>query len=830
MSMNFTLSYFLERINSKIFGSKREDFIVKNLLFDSRKLNIIDGTVFFAIKTLSDNGQKYIAELYFSGVRVFVTENLPQEYEKYEDATFILVESTIGTMQEFARLKREFFKTPIIAITGSNGKTIVKEWIVQLIGNNLKVCQSPRSYNSQIGVALSLWNLTKDDNLGIIEAGISNKGEMQTLERIIKPQIGIFTNIGDAHQIYFNSIEEKIEEKLILFKDSKTIIYCMDNIHVHNIIQNKLNGSNKEILTWGKNENAVLRILKVEKQKSNSIIHYICSGEESLFTIPFTDKASIENAINAFAACLTLNIDIDTLKKRTTCLQSLEMRLEIKEGINQNLIINDSYSSDLMSLSLALDFLNQQKDYSQKTAILSDITQSYTFKEELYKEINRLLIDRKINTLVGIGEDFLKYKSLLSIDNRVFSTTQDFLKEFSLKDFNNQIILIKGARSFEFERISRLFEKKTHQTVLEINLSSLAHNVNYFKKKLKENVKLMAMVKAHSYGSGSYEIAKSLSKQHTDYLAVAFADEGVELRHNDIKLPIMVMSAQSKDLNKLLHYNLEPEIYSLSILKEFIDQKRQYEIIGNSQQLNIHIKLDTGMHRLGMEEKDIEPLIKLLKENPTIRIKSIFSHLAGADNHLFDDFTKRQINTFETLSQQIIKAFPYKILRHIANSAAINRFPEAQFDMVRLGIGMYGIGDSAAQEQELEYVHSLKTHLILKREIEENETVGYSRAFVAKKKMTIGVIPIGYADGLSRQRGNGRGTVWINGNLAPIIGNVCMDMCMLDLSGVECRENDMVIIFSKEYPIWNIANELNTIPYEILSTISQRVKRVFYQE
>lgn len=828
--MNFTLSYFLERINSKIFGIKREDFIVKNLLFDSRKLNIIDGTVFFAIKTLSDNGQKYIAELYFSGVKVFVTENLPQEYEKYEDATFVLVESTIAAMQEFALLKREFLKTPIIAITGSNGKTIVKEWIVQLIGNDLKVCHSPRSYNSQIGVALSLWNLTKDDNLGVIEAGISNKGEMQTLERMIKPQIGIFTNIGDAHQIYFNSIEEKIEEKLILFKDSKTIIYCMDNIQVHNIIQNKLNGSNKEILTWGKNENAVLRILEVEKQKSNSIIHYIYRGKESFFTIPFTDKASIENAINAFATCLTLNIDLETLKNRTTSLQSLEMRLEIKEGINQNLIINDSYSSDLMSLSLALDFLNQQKDFSQKTAILSDITQSFNLKEELYKEINRLLIDRKINTLVGIGEDFIKYKSLLTINNRVFSTTQDFLKEFSLKDFNNQIILIKGARSFEFERISRLFEKKTHQTVLEINLSSLAHNVNYFKKKLKENVKLMAMVKAHSYGSGSYEIAKSLSKQHTDYLAVAFADEGVELRHNDIKLPIMVMSGQSKDLNKLLHYNLEPEIYSLSILKEFIDQKHQYEIIGNTQQLNIHIKLDTGMHRLGMEEKDIDPLIKLLKANPSIRIKSIFSHLAGADNHLFDDFTKRQINTFETLSQQIIKAFPYNILRHIANSAAINRFPEAQFDMVRLGIGMYGIGDSAAQEQELEYVHSLKTHLILKREIKENETVGYSRAFVAKKKMTIGVIPIGYADGLSRQRGNGKGRVWINGKLVPIIGNVCMDMCMLDLSEIDCEENDLVIIFSKEYPIWNIANELNTIPYEILSTISQRVKRVFYQE
>lgn len=828
--MNFTLSYFLDRINSKIFGLKRDDFLVKNLLFDSRKLNIIDGTVFFAIKTLSDNGQKYIAELYFSGIRVFITENLPEDYEKYEDATFVLVDNSIRTMQEFALLKREFFQTPILAITGSNGKTIVKEWIVQLINNNIKVYQSPRSYNSQIGVALSLWNLKRDDELGVIEAGISNKGEMQNLERIIKPQIGIFTNIGDAHQIYFKSLEEKIEEKLILFKDSKTIIYCMDNNQVHNIIQNKFGGSNKEILTWGENENAVLRILNIEKNKNYSSIHYIYRSKKYYFTIPFTDKASIENAINAFAACLALNISPEVLAQRTSSLQSLEMRLEIKDGINDNIIINDSYSSDLMSLSLALDFVNQQKDALHKTAILSDITQSFALKDELYKEINRLLIENKINTLVGIGEDFIKYKSLLTINNRVFSSTQEFLKEFSVKDFNNQIVLIKGARSFEFERISRLFEKKTHQTVLEINLSSLAHNVNFFKQKLRENVKLMAMVKAHSYGSGSYEIAKSLSKQHTDYLAVAFADEGIELRHNEVDLPIMVLSPQAKDINKLLHYNLEPEIYSLSNLKEFIDQKHQYELIGNSQQLYIHIKLDTGMHRLGMESKDIDSLINLLKENPNIKIKSIFSHLAAADNHVFDDFTRKQINVFDTLSVQIINAFNYPILRHIANSAAINRFPEAQFDMVRLGIGMYGIGDSSAQEQELEYVHSLKTHLILKREIEENETVGYSRAFIAKKKMTIGVIPIGYADGLSRQRGNGRGKVLINGCLVPIVGNVCMDMCMLDLSEIDCEENDLVIIFSKEYPIWNIANELNTIPYEILSTISQRVKRVFYQE
>ncbi len=827
--MNFTLSFILEKINSNVFGKKREDFVVKNLLFDSRKLSNIDGTIFFAIKTLSDNGQRYIPELYNNGIRVFITENLPENIENYDDATFVVVDNTIATMQEFARIRREFFNIPTLAITGSNGKTIVKQWIIQLIGNDLKVCHSPRSYNSQIGVALSLWNLSENDNLGIIEAGISNKGEMQRLENIIKPSIGILTNIGDAHQVYFNSIEEKIEEKLILFKDSKTIIYCMDNAQVHNIIQKKL-AKNKEILNWGYSQEAVFRIEKIEFQKNNSIIHYIYREEKSSFTIPFNDKASIENAINAFVACLALNLNIATIKQRTPYLQSVEMRLEMKEGINHNLIINDSYSSDIMSLSLALNFLNQQKDYSKKRVILSDITQSYIEKEELYKEINHLLIENKINNIIGIGEDFIKNESLITIPKTIFPSTEDFLKECSLKEFNGEIILIKGARRFEFERISRLFEKKTHQTVLEINLSSLSHNVNYFKKKLKNNVKLMAMVKAHSYGSGEYEIARALANQHTDYLAVAFADEGVELRNNDIKLPIMVMSPQAKDITKLLHHNLEPEIYSLTILKEFIDAKNQYNIIEDNKKLYIHLKIDTGMHRLGIERKDISTFLNLMKENPDIKIKSIFSHLASADQPALDEFTNKQIEEFKLISQKIMQAFPYPILRHIANSAAINRFPEAQFDMVRLGIGMYGIGINPQQEKELEYVHSLKTHLILKREIKENESVGYSRNFIAKKKMTIGVIPIGYADGLSRQRGNGRGKVMINGCLAPIIGNVCMDMCMLDISDIECKENDQVIIFSKDYPIWNISNELNTIPYEILSTISQRVKRVFYQE
>jgi alanine racemase len=828
--MIFTLSYILKKINSKVYGTKREDFVVENLLFDSRRLNSVDGTIFFAIKTLSDNGQKYIAELYMNGVRVFVTESLPLRHEQYKDATFVVVEDTIGAMQEFAKIKRENFHNPIVAITGSNGKTIVKDWITQLIDKDLKVCNSPRSYNSQIGVALSLWNLRQNDDLGIIEAGISKKGEMQKLENIIKPTIGLITNIGDAHQVYFNTLQEKLQEKLILFKDANTIIYCKDNKEIHQAIISNLASSGKQFISWGFDKEATFKIEDIEVNNITTTIHYIYKNKKNAFTIPFIDKASIENAINAYIACVVVGIDKETLNRRTPNLESLEMRLEIKEGINDNLIINDSYSCDLTSLSIALNFVNQQKTPYEKVVILSDITQSFIDKTELYTQINKLLVENNIKYLVAIGKDFTNHKHLITIKHSTFLTTQDFIKSDSAKLFEKKIILIKGARQFGFEAISGLFEQKTHQTVLEINLSALAHNLNFFRSKLKENTKLMAMVKAHSYGSGGYEIAKLLALQHVDYLTVAFVDEGVELRNNGINLPIMVMSPEAKSITKILHYDLEPEIYSLSILKEFIDAKNHFDNIGNKKDLSIHLKIDTGMHRLGMEQKDIPQLLSLLEYNTDIKIKSIFSHLATADNPEFDNYTLKQIDTFKSLSQEIMQHFPYPILCHIANSAAISRFPEAQFDMVRLGIGMYGIGVDKNETKELQYVHSLKTILTLKREINENESVGYSRGFVSKKKMTIGVIPIGYADGLNRNRGNGRGKVWINQKLAPIIGNICMDMTMIDISEIDCKENDQVIIFGKEYPIENIAKELKTIVYEVLTNISQRVKRVFYQE
>ena len=828
--MDFLINDISNYIKSEVFNNRKDDFLIKNLVFDSRKLNEVQGTVFFAIKTLSNNGEKYIPELYLRGVRAFVVENLPTDFSNYEETCFVLVENTIQALQSLVKVKRDMFNNPIIAITGSNGKTIVKDWIVQLIDNDKKVCKSPRSYNSQIGVALSIWNLEEDDEIGVIEAGISQKGEMIKLEEMINPTVGIITNIGDAHQVYFNSITEKILEKILLFKNSDTIVYCIDNKEIDKEIQNTYKDSGKELISWGFDRSACFKIENIETKKNQTDIYYNYKNIQSSFSIPFIDKASIENSINAFIACLAIGIDNETLRNRTSSLQSLEMRLQMKEGVNHTLIINDSYSSDLMSLELALIFLNQQNNELSKTAILSDITQSYINQKELYIAINKLLIEKNIDKLIGIGDGFIKNQYLLTIDNSIHASTQDFLKNSSLNDFKEEIILIKGARSFEFEKISRYFEKKTHETVLDINLSALAHNVNYFKTKLNEGVKLMAMVKAHSYGSGGFEIASTLANHNIDYLAVAFADEGSELRINGINLPIMVMSPEKESIAKIIHYDLEPEIYSISILKEMISAKRDYETINRKKELNIHIKLDTGMHRLGMEEGDLEELVDILKANQNIKIKSIFSHLAGSDNPEFDDFTREQINRFEKLSTRLIREFNYPIIRHIANSAAIIRFPEAQYNMVRLGIGMYGIGINEEDEKKLRYVHRLKTILTLKRKIAKDESVSYNRNFIAKQERTIGVIPIGYADGLNRKRGNGKGKVYINGFLAPIIGSICMDMCMIDITNIDCREGDEVVIFGEEFSVNNIAKELDTIPYEVFTTVSSRVKRVFYQE
>jgi alanine racemase len=830
--MNITLKEVQKRLNLHFCGKENDNFQLKNLLFDSRKLSEATNSVFFAIKTKTNNGENYISQLYEKGVRAFVVASQNNiDYSLYPQATFLLSPNVVATLQDISTLKREKYIHPLLALTGSNGKTIVKDWICQLAKGDRKVCASPRSYNSQIGVALSLWNLDNESDFALIEAGISQRGEMQRLNDIIKPSIGLITNIGDAHQAYFSSIEEKIEEKIKLFEGCQTIIYCSEDKQISKAIKAKYPLT--ELISWGEEQEDTFFISKVETKTNckSTTIHYIHKDKQNSFTIPFNDKASIQNAINAFVACIVLGLETQTLEEKTPLLHTIEMRLQMKEGINNNLLINDSYSSDLMSLRMALESLSNQKEDKKRTAILSDITESDLSQQDLYSQINSLLLSHGVTSLIGIGLGFIANKNLFTLPCKAFSTTEAFLKECSLSGFKDQIILIKGAREFCFEKITNLLERKAHQTVLEINLSAIAHNVNYYHSCLKEGVKLMAMVKAHSYGCGGYEVASFLAQNHkADYLTVAFADEGVELRSHNVSLPIMVAGPERESISKIIHYNLEPEVYSLSLLDELIRAKKDYELIGERKPLNVHIKLDTGMHRMGMEEGELDLLISILKQNPDIVPVSIFSHLCCADMPELDNFTLKQIEKFEAMSSKIQSAFPFKIMRHLANSAAIIRFPQAQYDMVRLGVGMYGTGVNPQQEKKLQPVHALKTVIVLKRHIKRGEGVSYGLHFVAPKDMTIGVLPIGYADGLLRQRGNERGKVWCNGYIVPILGNICMDLCMIDLTDVECSEGDQVELFGTNYSVNNVAKELDTITYEVFTSVSSRVKRVFYQE
>ncbi|MDR1847036.1 MAG: bifunctional UDP-N-acetylmuramoyl-tripeptide:D-alanyl-D-alanine ligase/alanine racemase [Bacteroidales bacterium] len=792
---------FVRDIASLVGGTAKgnADFEVKNLLFDSRRLNTADGTVFFAITTANNDGRKYISDLYAAGVRCFVLQQ-PFDIMDYDRATFIFVNDVVKALQAIAKAKRQSIKTPVVAaITGSNGKTTVKDWIVQLINGDKRLYFTPKSYNSQIGVPLSVWQMNEDDDICVFEAGISMPNEMEALEQIIQPSIGILTTLTDAHQANFPSMEMKLKEKLKLFSHCEKLILCRDNFDLE-FVKKEL--PNVNFVLWSRND--VL-------------------SREIIALLPFNDKASQENAINAYLFAKITGINEQTLQQRLQKLQRLEQRLEVKAGINNSILIDDTYSCDLMSLEIALDFLNQQKNGLERIVILSDIEQSSLKPQEIVAKINSMLINKGITKLYATGKNFYDYSDLLTIDNELFLDTNDFIKRCNTASFSNKVILIKGSRAMAFENISRMLEEKTHETRLEINLSALVGNVRYYKSHLQKNVKLMAMVKASSYGCGGWEVASALqNSNNADYLAVAFADEGAELRNNGVFLPIMVMSPEINALEKIIKYRLEPEVYSLAFLKKIVAK--------TEQPLNIHLKLDTGMHRLGLEQQDLAEVISIIKSNPYIKVRSVFSHLFGADNPDLDTYTLEQITTFEQNSNLILASFDYKILKHIANSAAILRFPQAHYDMVRLGIGMYGIGVDKVTQQNLRYVHKLRTAITQIRTINEGESVSYNRNFIAQETTKVAVIPIGYADGLNRHLGNEKYRVLINNTFVPIIGNVCMDMCMLNVTNIDVKEGDEVIIFAEEYPVFAMSNALNTIPYEVFTSISNRVKRVFFQE
>lgn len=821
--LHFTASEIAQIVNAKLIGNPNTK--VSHITIDSRTPSGGNGTLFAAIVGQHHDGHKFIGDLYnFQNVRVFLVSKTEIFSDLYPDATFIVCSNTLEALQKLAAFHRNQFNYPVVGITGSNGKTIVKEWLNQLLSGDYRIVRSPKSFNSQVGVPLSVLQMDQNFHLGVFEAGISMVGEMDKLQPIINPEIGIFTNIGLPHQENFTGIAQKVTEKLKLFKSTKQLVYCYDHTDVDNEIKLQIDKSKTQLFTWGYNPNANVRVKKIEVDDKSSKISIDYKNTPFTFSIPFSDKASIENAMHCLCLMLILNIDFKTIEQRMAKLTQVAMRLELKEGINNCSIINDSYNSDIGSLKVALDFLVQQKQHSNRILILSDIMQSGLKPETLYSEVASLVKEKGISKIIGIGTEISKFQNLFFVDKEFYDDTTEFLQNFSRRQISNSAILIKGSRSFHFERISAILEQKSHRTVLEVNINSLVHNLNFYRSKLKPNVKLMAMVKAFSYGSGSFEIANLLQFHRVDYLGVAFADEGVALREAGISLPIIVLNPSFGTYELMIEYELEPEIYSFTGLKEFIAALDRMGVSSYS----IHIKIDSGMHRLGFTPDQIPELVAMLQQSKMIKVKSIFSHLAASDETEHDKFTQHQIDTFANACSQIAQGIGYTPIRHILNTGGIERYPNAQFDMVRLGIGLYGI--SATQQEKLLPVSTLKSRVIQVKHINEGETVGYSRKGKVTHPTTVIAIPIGYADGLNRKLGNGVGKVLVKGKLAPIIGNISMDTCTIDATGIDVDEGDEVTIFGANPTIYDVAKALETIPYEVLTSISRRVKRIYYQE
>lgn len=789
---------------------------IQFLVTDSRRLTDPESSLFFALQGKHD-GHDYIPALYRSGVRNFIISAQAFVNDAdYPGANFIRVRSTLSSFQQLVKKHRERFSYPVIGITGSNGKTIVKEWLYQLLSPDKHIVRSPKSFNSQIGVPLSVWQMTDAFNLGIFEAGISQPEEMSRLRSVIQPDIGILTNIGPAHDMGFESRQEKIREKLVLFEKSQVLIYSRDYVNAD---------FDRNTFTWSFQRDADLRVLEFEPHLFNTTINARYQGKAVSIEIPFTDQASVENAVICWATLLYMGYQQPVIRERMLMLSPIAMRLELKQAINNCSLINDSYNFDLPSLSIALDFLNQQQQHVKKTVILSDMLQSGMAERELYEELAFLLRSKNINRLIGIGEAISRNADLFLQEKQFFKTTDDFIQVFNNFHFQNESILLKGARIFQFERISRLFERKVHDTVLEINLNAVIHNYNFYKSQLKPATRIMAMVKAFSYGSGSFEIASILQYHRVDYLAVAYVDEGVSLRNAGIETPVLVLNPEVSTFTSLVKYNLEPEIYSMRILKEFVSFLESSRI----KKFPVQLKLDTGMHRLGFNPADIPELIDFLLKHPIIDVRGIFSHLAGSEDEDEDAYSHAQIVLFTEESDNIIKALGYPVIRHISNTAAISRFPEAQFDMVRLGIGLYGLAGGINKNQ-LQHVGTLKTAISQLRDLKAGDCVGYNRKGRLTRDSRIATVKIGYADGYRRALGNGHNYMLVRGQEAPIVGSVCMDMVMIDVTGIDCMETDEVIVFNEQLRVEHLASLLDTNEYEVVTNISQRVKRVYYYE
>ena len=822
--MSIKLNSLVPVLDAEWIGSDEAIFI-DHISIDSRSLQNGSETLFFALSGVNNDAHSFISELIEKGVQNFVVEYIPEKCSGR--ANFLVVKSTLEALQKFASYYRNLFDFPIIGLTGSNGKTIVKEWLNFLLSPDYNIIRSPKSYNSQVGVPLSVIAINEKHNLGIFEAGISTVNEMDKLEEIIRPSIGVLTNIGTAHDEGFLNLVQKIDEKLLLFKESTIIIYqkneavdaCLSQFAAEYMLHPR------KLFSWSyTDESADVLILKKENINETTTIQYQYEKENYDLKIPFSDSASVENAVSCLLVLLYFEYDAETIQNRINGLYPVEMRLEVKNGIQNCSIIDDSYSSDFQSLKIALDFLESQKKNASKTVILSDIFQSGFSNEELYSKVSQLIADNKINRVIGIGSTISSFKDKFS-NCITYQNTAGFINDFDNLNFNNETILIKGARSFQFEEIVALLEEKTHETILEINLNSISHNLNFFKSKLAHDVKIMVMVKAFGYGNGGLEIAKLLEHHNVDYLGVAFADEGISLKNGGIKLPIMVLNPESTSFASIIQYQLEPEIYTLKGLNAFLKIAREK----NLKDYPIHIKLDTGMHRLGFEENTIDELVAALKGNSTVRIQSILSHMATSDDMNHYEFALSQIRLFEKMSSKLMNELGVSPIRHILNTSGISNFQDAQFNMVRLGIGLYGVSNDPSEQKYLENVGTLKSIISQVRTIPAGDSVGYGRRFMAQKETKIATIPIGYADGISRLWGNEVGYVVIKNQKASIVGSVCMDMLMVNVTEIDCKEGDSVIIFGESPTVTEMAEALETIPYEILTSISQRVKRVFFR-
>jgi len=820
LSMHYPISKIKEIINAN--GAIVHDYSIGVLITDSRRINNAPEALFFALSGRR-NGHEFMAEAYAAGVRNFVVNHGPEI--KMPEANFLLVDDVLGAMQALAAWHRNQFKLQVIGITGSNGKTIVKEWLYQLMASDHNIVRNPKSYNSQIGVPLSVWQITEKNDLGIFEAGISTTGEMEKLAAIIKPEIGVLTHIGSAHDEGFKNRDEKIKEKLKLFKGAKLLIHNYEQLLDYQDGLKKI-----KCFTWSRKfKQADLYVFSEAIISRNFYLRARFNGQEIECLVPFTDEASVENAVTCWATMLAMGYSPVEADKRIEKLAPVSMRLELKNGVHNCSIIDDSYNSDIQSLEIALNFLKQQNQHERKTLILSDIFQSGLEEDVLYKQVSSLIAAKKIDKFIGVGNALMHHQDIFNAAEKYFyKDTPSLLKDLNKLNFRDEDILIKGSRSFEFERISRALVQKGHETVLEINLNRLLNNLNFYKSKLKPGVKIMAMVKAFSYGSGTFEVANMLQYNKVDYLAVAYIDEGVALRQAGITLPIVIMNPEVSAFDKLHEYRLEPVIYSFGLFDEFV----QYAQSVGFTNYPVHIKIDTGMHRLGFEGFEIEMLCDFLEATNTMQIKSVFSHLVASDAAQHDEFTLKQMQRFQKAYKQIEKALGYKVIKHISNTSGITRWPSAQYDMVRLGIGLYGV-DAAipATENGLQPIASLKTSISQVKKVRAGETIGYNRNGSLTKDGKIATVRIGYADGYLRAFGNGVGRMMVRGTLVKTVGNISMDMCMLDVSAVpDVREGDEVTVFNDTLRVEELAAEIGTIPYEILTNVSQRVKRVYFYE